>query len=111
MRKGRYPMPPDLTKPAREANAGAPDSRRFWIIKHGIKGSGMSAWSKGGMEDEAIWDLTAFLIAMPSLSAEQHRQQVASSAGHSHVGMDGHTAQEQTGQYIGHHPHAHGPSA
>lgn len=108
MRKGLYPMPPDLSKPARDANAGAPDSRRFWIIKHGIKGSGMPAWSKGGMEDEAIWDLSAFLKAMPSLSAEQYRQQVASSAGHSHGGMDGHAAQEQAGQDIGHHPHPHG---
>lgn len=108
IRKGLYPTPPDLTRPARDPDGAAADTRRFWIIKHGIKGSGMPAWSKGGMEDAAIWDLAAFLKAMPSLSAEQYREEVASSAGHSHGGMDSHAGQEQAGREHDHHPHAHG---
>lgn len=105
IRKGLYPVPPDLSKAIENANAGSAASRRFWIIKHGIKGSGMPAWSKGGMEDDAIWDLTAFLNALPNLSAEQYRQQVGASAGHVHGGMDGHATGEQAGKAPDHHSH------
>jgi mono/diheme cytochrome c family protein len=61
IRKGLYPTAPNLSKPTNTNDSDRTDARRFWIIKHGIKASGMPAWSKGGMEDEAIWDLTAFL--------------------------------------------------
>ncbi len=105
IRQGLNPVPPELSKAIARANAGAADARRFWIIKHGIKGSGMPAWSKGGMEDQAIWDLTAFLNALPSLSAQQYRQQVASSAGHSHGGVDEHATGEPAGEAHDHHSH------
>lgn len=91
IRRGLYPQPPNLTQPANvgvDANRAA--ARRFWIIKHGIKASGMPAWAKGGMEDQAIWDLTAFLAVLPTLSAEQYRHRVEISEGHSHGGLDHH---------------------
>ena len=47
----------------------------------------MQAWSKGGMNDEAIWDLTAFLKALPSLTPETYGRQVEASEGHSHEGL------------------------
>lgn len=88
IRMGLYPQPPDLSRPDEaEAHEAA---RQFWIIKHGIKASGMPAWSKGGIEDEAIWDLVAFLQQMPTLSPEQYLAQVESSEGHSHAGQAGH---------------------
>lgn len=83
IRKGLYPQPPDLTKPQPDPS----DARRFWIIRHGIKASGMPAWQKGGMDDAAIWDLTAFLKALPAMTAAQYRQQVAASDGHNHGGI------------------------
>lgn len=87
--KGLYPTPPNLSeKPAAPSSRDA--ARDFWIIKHGIKASGMPAWSKGGMEDEAIWDLTAFLQKIPLLSATAYEQLVAASDGHSHGGLEGH---------------------
>lgn len=85
IRKGLYPTPPDLStldEPSTEAAA-----RKFWIIKHGIKATGMPAWSKGGIEDEAIWDMVAFLQQMPALSPEQYLALVESSDGHSHGGI------------------------
>jgi len=100
IRKGLYPTPPRLAKPASGSDSGHADARRFWIIKHGIKASGMPAWSKGGMEDEAIWDLTAFLKVMPSLSPEDYRRQVEASEGHTHEGREGHDAKP--------HSHDHG---
>ncbi len=82
IRLGLYPTPPDLTESTKGDAA-----RRFWIIKHGIKASGMPAWSKGGMEDAAIWDLTAFLGRLPELTPEQYRAQVEASDGHTHGGQ------------------------
>lgn len=90
IRKGLYPTPPNLAEPADSTLSGQSVARRFWIVKHGIKASGMPAWSKGGMEDEAIWDLTAFLKALPNLTPEAYRTQVDSSDGHSHEGMAEH---------------------
>lgn len=86
IRMGLYPQPPDL---ARHEDEGAADmaARHFWIIKHGIKASGMPAWSKGGIEDEAVWDIVAFIQKMPTLSAEQYVALVESSEGHSHGGL------------------------
>ena len=81
-----YPAPPNLSEVGIDGSPAA----TFWVIKHGIKASGMPAWSKGGMEDEAIWDLTAFLQKMPLLSATAYEQLVAASDGHSHGGLEGH---------------------
>jgi len=91
IRKGLYPVPPRLAdKPevARDPQFG--QARQFWIIKHGIKASGMPAWSRGGMEDDAIWDLVAFLQKLPEMSAADYRALVASSEGHRHGGLDVH---------------------
>jgi mono/diheme cytochrome c family protein len=85
IRMGLYPAPPDLSQPAKmQTNVAA---RQFWIIKHGIKASGMPAWSKGGIEDEAIWDIVAFLQTLPTLTADQYVALVESSDGHSHGGQ------------------------
>lgn len=89
IRKGLYPTPPNLSeKPASPSSRDA--ARDFWIIKHGIKASGMPAWSKGGMEDEAIWDMASFLQKMPLQSASAYEQLVAESDGHSHGSLEGH---------------------
>lgn len=90
IRKGLYPTPPNLSKPAAGGLPERQDARQFWIIKHGIKASGMPAWSKGGMDDEAIWDLVAFVRSMPALSSTQYKELVAASDGHSHGGLEEH---------------------
>lgn len=77
---GLYPAPPNLTKVTDVEPAEA-----FWVIKHGIKATGMPAWGKR-MEDAYIWDMVAFLSKLPTLSAEQYAQEVAASGGHSHGG-------------------------
>ncbi|HVR82338.1 MAG TPA: cytochrome c [Luteimonas sp.] len=78
--KGLYPAPPNFSK------VGVLDpSHHFWVIKHGIKASGMPAWGKS-MSDEYIWGMVAFLQQLPKLNAEQYKAMVASSGGHSHGG-------------------------
>lgn len=86
-----YPRPPNLTQTAEAMETDdhrRMAARQFWIIKHGIAASGMPAWSITGMEDEAIWDLVAFLHILPTLSSEKYRQIVEASDGHSHAGAD-----------------------
>jgi mono/diheme cytochrome c family protein len=87
--KGLYPTPPNLAKEPVDA------AEAFWVIKHGIKASGMPAWGKS-MDDEYIWNMAAFLQALPKLNAEQYQALVASSGGHSHGGgeTEGHSHAE-----------------
>jgi mono/diheme cytochrome c family protein len=82
--RGLYPAPPNLSK----AGEFVP-SHHFWVIKHGIKASGMPAWGKS-MDDEYIWGIVAFLQQLPKLDAARYRALVASSGGHSHGGGESH---------------------
>ncbi len=67
IRAGLYPKPPELTRRVRASPA-----ETFWVIKHGIKMSGMPAW---GMthDDSSIWGLVAFLQKLPDLTAAQYQ--------------------------------------
>ena len=77
---GLYPKPPNLA-----ARRNADPARDFWIIKHGIKASGMPAWGVS-MDDEYIWGMVAFMQQLSGLSADQYSAMVAASPGHSHGG-------------------------
>jgi mono/diheme cytochrome c family protein len=69
LRQGLYPQPPELTQQKIEPASA------FWIIKHGIKMSGMPAW--GATHDDAtVWSIVAFLDKLPTLSAQQYREMV-----------------------------------
>lgn len=94
IRKGLYPQPPDLAQdlPGRdpsEAETPRAAARQFWIIKHGIKASGMPSWSQGGMDDETIWDMVALLRKLPALDGTEYVALVADSEGHTHAGTEG----------------------
>ena len=78
--RGLYPAPPNLATAA----TGNP-AHHFWVIKHGIKASGMPAWGKS-MDDQYIWGMVAFIQQLPKLDADGYRAMVASSGGHSHGG-------------------------
>ena len=115
IRKGLYPSPPNLSQAEASVEGQGTDARRFWIIKHGIKGSGMPAWAKGGMDDNAIWDLAALIKVLPKLSATEYQAHVAASEGHSHAGMEHHPApaassakpHDHEGHSHSHHKHSH----
>ena len=107
IRKGLYPSPPNLSLAAPASEESVADARRFWIVKHGIKGSGMPAWAKGGMDDEAIWDLTAFIKVLPKLSAADYQARVAASEGHSHAGMEPPASASSSPNSHNHEGHSH----
>jgi len=86
--KGLRPAPPDLAR-----TAGAmPTERIFWIVKHGIKMTGMPAWGETH-DDRALWAIVAFVKRLPALSPEQYRAmgRPAGGAGHGPAGSHGHT--------------------
>jgi mono/diheme cytochrome c family protein len=70
---GLYPSPPDLTARS-STDRGMDDEarRQFWIIKHGIKASGIPAWGKT-LDDDRIWAMVAFLRQLPELSPAQYQ--------------------------------------
>jgi mono/diheme cytochrome c family protein len=71
--QGLYPAAPVL---ARKSDLSPQE--QFWIIKHGIKASGMAAWGKTH-DDTLIWDMVAFLQKLPHLTPEQYREIVAAA--------------------------------
>ena len=79
---GLYPSPPDLSR-----RRGADPAAAFWVIKHGIKMSGMPAWGKS-MQDEYIWGMVAFLRQLPDMSEVRYRELVEASGGHAHNPAD-----------------------
>ncbi|MCQ4294662.1 cytochrome c [Pseudomonas stutzeri] len=76
-----YPAPPNLAKRGTGGDPGA----TFWVIKHGIKATGMPAWGKS-MGDDYIWGMVAFIDRLPQLDAAQYQSLVAASDGHQHGG-------------------------
>ena len=79
MSGGLYPAPPNLTQ------VEIAPAEAFWAIKHGLKASGMPAWGRS-MNDAYIWNMVAFLQALPKMDAAGYRSMVAASGGHSHGG-------------------------
>jgi mono/diheme cytochrome c family protein len=75
---GLYPAPPDLGHDGIDDPAEA-----FWVIKHGIKMTGMPAWGRS-MDDDSIWGIVAFLRQMPGMAEARYDALVESSGGHSH---------------------------
>ena len=79
MRTGLYPQPPNLAQQGARRSA----AEQFWIVKHGLKMTGMPAW--GLTHDDArIWSMVAFLQKLPSLSPGQYRELTESGEGHHH---------------------------
>jgi mono/diheme cytochrome c family protein len=73
MAKGMHPSPPILTSAAKQWAPGD----LFWIVRNGIKMSGMPAWPDHS--DEDIWDIIAFLNKLPSMSEQDYGNLVKES--------------------------------
>jgi len=79
---GLYPQAPKL------AEAGSHQHEAeylFWIIKHGIKMTGMPAWGETHT-DEELWDVVAFLQKLPELNQQEYVNLITVTAddGHGH---------------------------
>jgi mono/diheme cytochrome c family protein len=74
---GLYPKPPDLRKPATQDLS---DGELFWIIKNGVRFTGMPAFSGSGDNDHAdgnhgsdqdSWKLVHFIRHLPHLTVAE----------------------------------------
>lgn len=70
IRPGLYPRPPNLSEQRVEPK------RAFWVLKHGLKMSGMPAWGLTH-DDATLWSIIAFVTRLPGLSAEHYKDLVA----------------------------------
>ena len=68
-----YPKPPALTASAKQWSPG----ELFWIIRNGIKMSGMPAWPDH--RDDDIWSIIAFLQKLPNMSEQDYGKLVKES--------------------------------
>lgn len=66
--KGMYPLPPDLTKVSQRYTA----AELFWILKNGIKMSGMPSMADDG--DQMLWSTVAFLQRLPTMSPDDYNE-------------------------------------
>ena len=70
---GLYPVPPNLTISHGDHGDGhVSPEQRFWVIKHGIKASGMPAWGLTH-DDQRIWAMVAFVQKLPELTRLQYQ--------------------------------------
>jgi len=92
--RGLYPRAPELRRRSRSTPA-----EDFWVVKHGIKMTGMPAWGVTH-SDEILWDIVAFLRKLPELTPDQY-QTLVKSAPKTHDEM----MQEMEGRQMDHKDH------
>jgi len=66
---GLTPAPANLVATAREWKA----SEIYWVIRNGIKMSGMPGWEYR-LSDAEIWDVVAFVLRLPALSPKSYAE-------------------------------------
>ncbi len=71
---GLYPKPLNLSMSGGKYSTDETKlaARQFWIIKHGIKASGMPTWGPTHGDDR-IWSMVAFVQQLPKLNADQYQ--------------------------------------
>ena len=69
--RGLYPRAPELRR-----GSGLSPAEEFWVVKHGLKMTGMPAWGVTH-DDTLLWDIVAFLRKLPGLDAEQYKTLVS----------------------------------
>jgi mono/diheme cytochrome c family protein len=74
--RGLYPRAPDLRR-----KTDLTPAEEFWIVKHGVKMTGMPAWGVTH-DDELLWDVVAFLRKLPELTPEQYETMVKAAPTH-----------------------------
>ncbi len=92
--RGLYPRAPELRR-----GVDLTPAEEFWVVKHGIKMTGMPAWGVTH-SDKLLWDVVAFLQKLPDLTPDQYRALVKSAPSHGEM-------MEEMGTDDGHEDHHH----
>jgi len=62
--EGLNPGPPDL----KDVVGGLQPREIFWVVKNGIRMTGMPSFAGAGVPDPEIWSMVAFLKKLPTVS-------------------------------------------
>jgi mono/diheme cytochrome c family protein len=62
--EGLKPVPADLKEMAKQRTA----PQLFWVVKNGIKFTGMPSFGLAGASDQDLWSIVAFIKKLPSMS-------------------------------------------
>jgi mono/diheme cytochrome c family protein len=71
--RGLYLRAPELRRKSELTPA-----QQFWVVKHGVKMTGMPAWGVTH-DDNLLWDVVAFIQKLPELTADQYQTLVKSA--------------------------------
>ena len=74
--EGLNPGPPDLKDVADD-----PAQEIFWVIKNGIKMTGMPSFGKIEVPDQEIWSIVAFVKKLKTVSEEDYKAWTAATPG------------------------------
>src|SRR4029078_9553460 len=80
--QGLYPRAPELRRKTDRTPA-----EQFWIVKHGVKMTGMPPWGVTH-DDELLWDVVAFVRKLPELTPEQYETMVKNAPKHEEIMHD-----------------------
>jgi mono/diheme cytochrome c family protein len=94
--RGLYPRAPELRH-----KTDLTPAEQFWIVKHGVKMTGMPAWGVTH-DDELLWDVVAFVRKLPELTPEQYETMVKTAPKHEELMQEMKTG---PGQQQGDHAH------
>jgi cytochrome c553 len=67
--EGLNPGPPDLKEAAGELEP----REIFWVVKNGIKMTGMPSFGATGVSDKEIWSIAAFVKKLPTVSEADYK--------------------------------------
>jgi len=83
--RGMLPLPPDLAHAAEEWRT----EEVFWIVRHGVKMSGMPAFGPTH-DDAALWNVAAFVKQLPAMTPEEYAALTAGGGHHgeTHEGVE-----------------------
>ena len=73
--EGLNPDPPELKEVA-----GLEPQKLFWVIKNGIRMTGMPSFGKAGVPDDEIWKIVAFVKKLPSVTEADYKTWTAAPA-------------------------------
>jgi mono/diheme cytochrome c family protein len=77
--KGLRPQPPLLAKAAKEWT----DAQLFWIVKNGVKMTGMPAFGLTH-SDDTIWNIVGFVRRLPQMTPDEFRAMESKYKGAEH---------------------------
>jgi mono/diheme cytochrome c family protein len=83
--EGLYPAPPSLT--SGEVQEERAKAETFWVVKHGIKMTGMPAFGPTH-DDQDLWDLVNLTEKIPQIDPEHYRRQGVEKTGEDEEGPE-----------------------